>query len=301
MRLSTFAPTMAAGILSVAARGQQEVGLSGALLLLGLLAFGFTVAVNVRALASWEDRDRRAAPFVLFTWVAACGVIGQRFHDASPTIASGLGLLAAVGFLGALIVLARAVRMVGGPFAWDVTGSWLLAAVAVQSLAIASATTPAGAATALVAMGLWVAGMATYGGLIALILRRIVRRHVGIEDLTPDYWIAMGALAISTVAATQIRPIAILAPVIWAGAAVWIPYLCVVEAAQVRKRGLVVLYDALRWSTVFPLGMFSVATFDLGIRPLEPVAVLFLWAGILVAMWNLIAGAANLRRDQFVS
>jgi hypothetical protein len=288
---------MAAGILSISAAMQRESALSEALLLLGLFAFGFTAAANVRAIGSRDGRDRRAAPLVLFTWVAACGVIGQRVHSMLPLASSVLVVLAAAGFAGALLLLIRAVASTGSPLTWKVTGSWLLAMVAVQSLAIDAAS--AGAEP--LAAALWVVGIATYGALIALILRRIVRRHVGIEGLTPDYWIAMGALAISTVAASQIRQFAIVAPVVWAAAAVWIPYLCVVEAAQMRKRGIVVLYDALRWSTVFPLGMFSVATLDLRAGALDSIAATFLWAGIVVAVWNLIAAAANLGRDQFVS
>jgi hypothetical protein len=99
------------------------------------------------------------------------------------------------------------------------------------------------------------------------------------------------------VAATEIEPLPKLAPAVWAGAALWIPCLCVMEVIRVQRVGLGMRYDFLRWSTVFPLGMFNVASHDLGIPALDPIAAAFLWVGLAVAILNVAAGAAPLRRE----
>lgn len=288
-RVSSFAPTMAFGILAIAARTQGLPQLAIALLLIALLLFVISLVRNAGAVLSAVDTDKATPVLVLFTWVAACGVLSQQLPSARWAFA----VLGAAGFGGALIALARAVRSPGRPAPEDVTGSWLLAAVAVQSLSIMCGSLGGGAFSA-GAIGLWAAGLVIYLLVIALILRQLVRREVGLGELTPDYWIAMGALAISTVSATQARPPARFAPVVWVAAGAWVPYLCVVEAVRLKRGGVAVRYDLLRWSTVFPLGMFSVATHDLGFSKLEPVAAAFLWIGLAVALWNVIAAARHL-------
>jgi tellurite resistance protein TehA-like permease len=284
--LSTFAPSMAAGILSIAGRAQGLWLLSDVLLALGVLALAATAVFDAQTFAAERARDRANVVLVLFSWVAACGVLGQRLNDST------LFALAAVGFVAALIVLIQAVRESGPASTWNVTGSWLLGVVAIQSLSIACASLqrPLLAACALF---LWLAGMAIYGFLIALILRRLMRRVVDVGAGGPDNWIAMGALAISTVAARQVLPLATLAPAIWVAAAAWIPYLCAMEALVVWRRGVQWKYDALRWSTVFPLGMFSLATHDLGLPTLRPVETVFLWVGLTVAILNLVAALGD--------
>jgi tellurite resistance protein TehA-like permease len=287
---------MAAGILSIAARSQNEPQLSDALLFIGLFAFGVSVAHHVRAMVALDIPDKAVPVLVLFTWVAACGVLSQRLDDVLPFASSALALLAVGGLVGAFIAVARALRSPGPTTATNVTGSWLLASVAFQTLSILCSDLRNGPFTDC-AVVLWLVGIAIYGFVILLILRRLARRAIGLEDLTPDYWIAMGGLAISTVAATKVHPLAPLAAELWVVAAVWIPYLCVIEAMRVRRRGLALGYDPLRWSTVFPLGMFSVATHDLGVTALQPIAAAFLWAGLAVGILNLVAGLTNLRHD----
>jgi len=295
---------MAAGILSIAARSQNQPQLSDALLVVGLLALGISVARNVRAVVALDDRDTPALVLVLFTWVAACGVLSQRLDEvhALAFASSALDILAVGGLVGALIAMARVLRSPGPATATNVTGSWLLAAVALQSLSIECGALRNGLFVGC-AVVLWLAGIATYGFVMFLILRRLTRRDIGLDDLTPDYWIAMGALAISTVAATQVHALAKFAPALWLVAAVWIPYLCVMEALRAcsRRSELALAYDSLRWSTVFPLGMFSVATHDLGVAALQPIAAAFLWSGLAVGILNLVAASRTYAAPRVVS
>lgn len=64
------------------------------------------------------------------------------------------------------------------------------------------------------------------------------------------------------------------------------------ELARARARGLSIRYDSGRWSTVFPLGMFSLASHELGstvggLPDLGTVASVAFWVGLAVALFNL--------------
>ena len=111
-------------------------------------------------------------------------------------------------------------------------GSWLLAAVATQSLAVLAATAaqpghnappaavPGGAAWALLllaaAVGWWLAGMVLYGLLAASIWPRLFAalRGSAWAWFGADDWIVMGGLAIAALAATQIILAARAAPAV---------------------------------------------------------------------------------------
>jgi tellurite resistance protein TehA-like permease len=279
---------MAVGILSLAANLDRQSFLSRILLGLALVVFATLVVRSAGAL----NPDRSRGALVLFSWVASCGVLGQGLGVWLPVARYAFAALALGGFIAALVVLAPLIRKERQWRSWPVNGSWLLAVVAVQSLSILAASTAP--AVFGVGVALWVLGLATYGFLITLIIRRLVRQEVDAAGLSPDYWITMGALAISTVAAVGLRlgPLALAA---WACGAAWITYLCVVELMGVRARGLQFRYDTLRWSTVFPLGMFSVASHELahldGVPIFNSIGSLSFWTGLGLAI--LIAAAAS--------
>lgn len=283
---------MAAGILSVGAKLNGLLPLSDALLVLACIALALTLAVNL-ARGGFE---LRRFVLVALTWVAACGVISDRLRGVSPAASDALMVLALAGFGVAVVAVLRHAMSGPGPVhRWPVRGSWLLAAVALQSVAILLAAWSTRAAA-----GVWVAGLAVYLVVAVLIVRRILMRAVRIEELTPDYWITMGALAISTVALFAIEPPHQMVPVevaTWAAAAAWVPFLCIAEAVRARRSGLSLRHDAERWSTVFPLGMLGVASHYVaaatGAGFIEIVAIAMFWAGIAVAAVN--AGSAARR------
>jgi tellurite resistance protein TehA-like permease len=123
------------------------------------------------------------------------------------------------------------------------------------------------------------------------------------EDLTPPYWINMGAVAISTLTGTWLiesgglsPTVAELAPFIkgftlffWAIGTWWIPMLLVLGVWRYLIRGFPFSYDPLYWGGVFPLGMYSVCTYRLAQTLdapfLTPLARLF--ALIALLAWTL--------------
>lgn len=100
-------------------------------------------------------------------------------------------------------------------------------------------------------------GLVAYCALIALIIRRLARSAVAVDEFTPDDRITMGALAISTVAALDLDRtsggldlasglsvgLATGALATWVCGAGWIPYLCVVELVRARIGGVSRRYD----------------------------------------------------------
>jgi tellurite resistance protein TehA-like permease len=195
-------------------------------------------------------------------------------------------------------------------------GSWLLAVVAGESIAVvaaifagaapgrSTATSPGGeGATFLLAAagGCWLAGVVLYGLLAASIWPRLLAafRGYGWAWFAADDWIVMGGVAIAALAASQIalaaRPAlggvataaAGLAMTAWAAASALLAPLAVLQlrsmasASACGGRSAVGRHLTGRWAAVFPLGMYAAASHALavvsGLAALEAVAWAFLW------------------------
>jgi tellurite resistance protein TehA-like permease len=130
---------------------------------------------------------------------------------------------------------------------------------------------------ALLAVFSWSVGVFLYGAVGVFVAARMLLYPLRPEDLTPPYWVAMGATAITVVAGARIVEMAnapmvaatrglvagtsvvfwafgswLLAPLIAAG--IWRH---VVHRVPLR-------YEAALWSVVFPLGMYGVGGDYLG-------------------------------------
>ncbi|MCC6869599.1 MAG: tellurite resistance/C4-dicarboxylate transporter family protein, partial [Burkholderiales bacterium] len=138
-------------------------------------------------------------------------------------------------------------------------------------------------------------------------------------DLTPPYWINMGAMAISTLAGSLLMLNAGDAPFLasllpflkgftilyWATGTWWIPMLLILGVWRYVFNRFPVRYDPLYWGAVFPLGMYSACTHELvhamGFRFLSLVAPVFFWAAL--AAWvatfaGLLANVVRVVRDR---
>ena len=116
-----------------------------------------------------------------------------------------------------------------------------------------------------------------YLPVISLIFDRWTFVHMAPEALTPPYWITMGATAISTLAASrligngsdwqllqQIQPfVQGLALMFWVFGTWWIPLLLILGGWRHVAQRIPLTYDPQLWSMVFPIGMYTVATFAL--------------------------------------
>src|SRR6185312_16003899 len=119
----------------------------------------------------------------------------------------------------------------------------------------------------------------------------------------PDSWILMGGLAIGTLAGdrlhlagltiithdwllTAVRSVTV---VTWVAATLWIPVL-----VYTTLRHLDLRFSGSWFATVFPLGMYSAATFamtvETGWRPFQTASLVFFWIGFAAWLLVVVAG-----------
>lgn len=313
-----FACVMATGIVSVALLLTGASVLSTLLWIAGcvLLAF-FVVVYLLRWLLYARDVRQDAADpskvFGFFTFIAALGVLATRSDLGGWTLVpSALTLIAVVAWC-ALTYWAFAMLLFTNtrPIERSVNGSWLIAIVATESLAITwvllTAIQPAQrAALQLLAYTFWTFGVLLYLIFIALIVYRFFFSAIQPRDLTPPYWINMGAMAITTVAGARLVTAAQPTPfllvvrpyiegftvMMWAWGTWWIPLLIIIGVWKYALRHEPIRYHPALWSMVFPLGMYATSLHLLAHLPglilLAPIAPTCTW--IAFAAWGLIAG-----------
>ncbi len=322
-----FAWVMASGIISVGGAllgvpllSEVALGVTiGAFLLLGW-AYGMRMALFPRRFRTGL-RDPTVA-MAYFTVVAGTGVLAIRLQMAGhATVALGLGVAAFCAWLVLTYglpwsIVAAAHRPVLGQF----NGTWLVWVVATQSLSIVAAgLAPAAPGAALrhalpaVATTLWGVGVVLYLVLIVIIFLRLMVVEVTPAEMGPAYWIAMGATAISARAAagilvlhgprvgvivSEMHPFLVgLSVVLWAFGTWWIPLLVLLGIWRYLVRGYPKGYEPRLWSVVFPLGMYTVASYTLGraagLDFMVAVARVWLWVGVVawVAVLGLMLGS----------
>lgn len=284
--IESFTVVMATGIVAVAARDNHHPTVANVLAVLaggGLVVLvgwaAVALAVTGRALASGASPMDRTCG--LFGFVAAADVVAAQVDPptsglVAASLVAALGAAALAAWVVLLTLLIGAMRTTGlAALLTGARGSWLLVAVAPQSLAMTAARlTGMGAATGALVVAslvLWATGVLTYLMIAALVVGRLVRARLTATLLTPDTWVLMGAVAIAVVAGgTLVDALRGLdgfaelgaagAPAVlgcWLVATAWIPLLGVAEVRRARTGRP--RYEPSRWATVFPLGMYAVA------------------------------------------
>src|SRR5690606_21751597 len=125
-------------------------------------------------------------------------------------------------------------------------------------------------------LGFYLLGCMFYILIISLIFYRFMFFKVDPQELTPPYWINMGAVAITTLAGANILLngdsafLADLTPFIqgfslffWATGTWWIPLLLIFGAWRHLYKRFPLTYHPAYWGLVFPMGMYTVCTFQL--------------------------------------
>lgn len=311
-----FAVVMATGIVSVAAYGHGYWRLGVALSVLAGVAFaasGLAVliwALTGRARVGSLTRDPDVALRV-FAFVAACAVLGVRWSERGAVV-SLLGGFALVAWL--LLVPLAVVCLSSRPLAElreHAHGAWLLPSVATAGLATtASALALHLRAAELVVIGAiaWVVAVMIYLAVAWLIAWKALAAPFGPEEMMPDSWILMGALAITSLAGDHLlaagrildapgwlmnwtSPVTLAA---WVLASLWIPVLLYAEVWRVDRLPGSLRYQSGWWAAVFPLGMYSAASAatgtELHMHSLETISLVFFWIAFVV--WAFVAAGA---------
>lgn len=186
----------------------------------------------------------------------------------------------------------------------------------------------------LVLWGIWILGCVLYLFTIHLIIRHLFFNHFALKNWQPSYWICMGALAIITLAGSELlahlprslydalgRATSDISFFAWAWGTLWIAYLLIMDirkltcgldstAAWIKIfpwtrlacKGQYRAYDIEAWGRVFPAGMYTACTFSLagisGYHLLESMAFYWCWFALLIWLLTLIGTFSSLVDDR---
>lgn len=314
-----FALVMATGIVSIATKDRGIDALSGALLWLGIVEYAVLILLYIwraKAFPS-EVRVDLADPshaFAYFTFVAATDVLGVRLasdhYQGSATVLLCVGGLTWV-VLGYLIPWTATIGHARRPLLHFANGTWFIWAVASQSVAVLAAVLEPSVSTgrrelALMAVFAWSVGVFLYASAGTFVAARLLIYPVRPTNLTPPYWVAMGATAITVVAGARIAGMAD-APMVsatrglvagasvlfWAFGTWLIPPLIAAGVWRHVIHRIPLRYDASLWSMVFPLGMYAAGGRYLGQVDQLPLVEMIgngaTW--VALAVWTITAVA----------
>ncbi|MGO3184362.1 MAG: tellurite resistance/C4-dicarboxylate transporter family protein [Aequorivita sp.] len=282
-----FSLVMATGIVSIAAHFFEYQIFAKTTLYLNVFAFIIlSLILIIRSLFyksevvyDFYDSKRNMG---FLSLPAACCIVGSQFvlienNDSIGIFFFVIGLVSWVFLIYALFAIS--IEEAHKPSLKGVNGSWLLIIVSTQSLSVLSGLLagnfPQETNTILFfSFILFLCGCMFYIIIITLILYRLILLKVKAEQLQANYWISMGADAISVLAGSMLIQNAEkssflpellsflkgFTSLFWAIGTWWIPLIIVLGFWRHIFKKIPLKYTFHYWSLVFPLGMYAVCT-----------------------------------------
>lgn len=312
-----FAFVMATGIVSLAAHFHGKHRIALCLFWLNIAAYAVLWLLSCARFAWFrprfiEDLTHHSRGAAFLTKAAATCVLGSQFALLTPWmgiaralwfVGFALGLILSYTFFAAITSCEPKPSLETG-----INGAWLLVIVATEAISVLGVLIAPSMRqieiVLFVCLATFLVGAMLYVFFATLILYRWMFFSMRPERLTPDYWIDMGALAITTLAgALLLRAadnwsfLARLAAFLlgstlffWATATWWIPLLLVLELWRHFRGRIPLNYGPEYWALVFPLGMYAVATFTVvkvtGLDFLNGIAGFFTYAALIA--WAIV-------------
>ena len=286
-----FAMVMATGIVSIAAKMEGMLWIAWALfflnigfyVILWILTLGRLILNFPRVIA---DLTSHTSGHGFFTWVAGTCVLGRQFEVIADNKNIAIVLWLFGFFLWCVFmysfITAVTIRETKPTLENGLSGGWLLLVVSTQSISVTGALIADHFGSwaqpiLFLTLTMFLLGFMLYILVISLIFYRFTFFRFEPEELSPPYWINMGAMAITTLAGSvlileanhwtliqDIMPfLKGLTLLFWATATWWIPLLLNLGVWRHVYKRFPLTYHPTYWGMVFPLGMYTACTFQL--------------------------------------
>jgi tellurite resistance protein TehA-like permease len=286
-----FAMVMATGIISISAHLLGLGAIASPLFWLNIITYSVLWLLTLVRLIVYSrnffldliDHNRGVG---FFTVVAGTCVLGSQFVIFTENIPAAKFLWFFGTLLWALLTYTvftgLAVKETKPPLAEGIHGGWLVAVVATQAVSLLGVLLlphfrSHQEVVLFFSLSLWLWGGMLYIWMISLIFYRYTFFKFSPSDLTPPYWINMGAMAISALAGTALIKRASQSSFLegmlpflksftlffWATGTWWIPMLVILGVWRYIYKRFKLAYNPLYWGAVFPLGMYTACTFHL--------------------------------------
>ncbi len=220
-----------------------------------------------------------------FTTVAGTAVFGSQLLLTGGYVKIAMWLLLAAAILWVLIMYtfftAMTIRKEKPSLEEGFNGTWLLSSVATQSIAVLGTLLSPYVGQyqhvlLFTSLSMYFLGCMLYLPLMALIFYRFTFVRFREDELSPPYWISMGALAIATLSGSVLILHAKYFPLLeeitpflkgftlffWITGTWWIPLLVILTVWHYGFHRPKLSYNPQIWSMVFPLAMYTAGTYQ---------------------------------------
>lgn len=288
-----FAMVMTSGVLSIAAFVQGYTSLAYSLLWINIVIYTVLSLFTIARLCFFfpqfsADITGHAKGPGFFTLVAGTCVFGSQIYILTGMTMISLPLWILGIFLWLIVMYtfftSVTIRKNKPSLLKGINGAWLIAAVGTQSISILgtllSPNFTAGKEVLLFfTLCMYFLGCMLYLNIITLIFYRFTFLRLDFEELTPPYWINMGAVAITTLAGatlilhadqfallTEIRPfLKGFTLFFWVTGTWWIPLLFILMIWRHVVHKYPFTYDPQVWGMAFPFAMYTLSTWQLSL------------------------------------